>query len=178
MIPMRMTELMMKQLRTNVVQTNSRHHQSSTLLYRRLRILNHHVVTNRIVFPIETLPLDLLQTRGQRGLGKTVDYKKRNNGVALLRHSEEEDTPPRVRLMSYRTPNYIADYSDAVAIDIALSKLDIDDNQMMHELESTILHIFRAMQTSDPDINNNVNADIPNDELIDSIARGAPSYQN
>ena len=25
------------------------------------------------------------------------------------------------------------------------------------------------MQTSDPDINNNVNADIPNDELIDSI---------
>ena len=44
---------------------------------------------NRIVFPIETLPLEPLQTRGQRGLGKTVDYKKLNNGVVLLRHSEE-----------------------------------------------------------------------------------------
>ncbi len=126
---------------------------------------------DRIVFPIETLPLEPLQTRGKRGLGKTVDYKKLNNGVVLLRNSEEEDTPPRVRLMSYRTPNYIDDYyTNAVAIDIALSKIDIDDNHMMHELESTILHIFRAMQTSDPDINNNINDDVEIDEfIIDSI---------
>ena len=58
---------------------------------------------DRIVFPIETLPLEPLQTRGQRGLGKPVDYKKLNNGVVLLQHREEEDESPRVRLMSYRT---------------------------------------------------------------------------
>ena len=124
---------------------------------------------DRITFPIETLPLEPLQTRGQRGLGKSVDYRALNNGVVLLKDRDDEDGPPRVRLMSYRTPNYIADYTDAVAIDIALSKLDIDDNHMMHELESTILHTFRAMQTSDPDINNNVNTDAPVDEFIDSI---------
>ena len=157
---------MMKQVRINVVQTSK-----NTKSPRRGKRSKRHLCrkNDRIVFPIETLPLEPLQTRGKRGLGKTVDYKKLNNGVVLLRHSEEEDTPPRIRLMSYRTPNYIADYTDAKAIDIALSKTDIDDNHMMHELESTILHIFRAMQTSDPDINNNINADVQNDKFIDSI---------
>ena len=101
------------------------------------------------------MPLEPLQTRGKRGLGKSVDYKKVNNGVVLLQHREEEDEPQRVRLMSYRTT--------------ALSKLDVDDNYMMHELESTILHIFRSMQTSDPNVNDGVNPGVVDDEFIDSI---------
>jgi hypothetical protein len=51
----------------------------------------------------------------------------------------------------------------------ALSKLDVDDNYMMYELESTILHIFRSMQTSYPNDNDGVNPGAVDDEFIDSI---------
>jgi hypothetical protein len=40
---------------------------------------------------------------------------------------------------------------------------------MMYELESTILRIFRSMQTSDPNVNDGVNPGAVDDEFIDSI---------
>ena len=125
---------------------------------------NSQRARDRIVLPIETIPLGPLQTRGQKGVGKHVDYKEMINS-SVDREYGGRRTIPRAKA-SYQCPSEYLNYSDALELEDIMSKMDIDDNSSTEVFEMIISHIYRSMELSDPEHNL---SSTDGDEYIDSI---------
>ena len=127
---------------------------------------NHQRDRDRITLPVETMPLEPLQTRGQKGVGKKVDYRSMINSSVDLEYRGRRTIPGAKA--SYQRPSQSFDYSDAMELSEIMSKIDVDDNNHMEVFDSVISHMYRSMDLSDPE--HNQDAEIPTDEeYIDSI---------
>ena len=118
---------------------------------------------DRIILPLETLPLEPLQTRGQKGIGKKVDYKAMINSSVDLEYRGNRTIPGAKA--SYQRHSQPYDITDALELDKIMSKLENDDNYCMEMFETVISHIYRSMELSDPEHNH----DYQEEEYIDSI---------
>ena len=125
---------------------------------------NKQRASDRIILPVETLPLEPLQTRGQKGVGKHVDYRSMINSSVDLEYRGRRTIPGAKA--SYHRPSESLDYSDALELEETMSKMNVDDNHSAELFETIISHIYRSMELSDPEHNFDF---VDGEEYIDSI---------
>ena len=128
---------------------------------------NHQRVRDRIALPVETMQLEPLQTRGPKGVGKKVDYRSMINSSVDLEYRGRRTIPGTKA--SYQRPSQSFDYSDAMELSEIMSKLDIDDHNYMKVFDAIISHMYRSMDLSDPEHNQDAEIPTTDEEYIDSI---------
>jgi hypothetical protein len=68
------------------------------------------------------MPLEPLQTRGQKGVGKKVDYRSMINSSVDLEYRGRRTIPGAKA--SYQRPSQSFDFSDAMELSEIMSKID------------------------------------------------------